>query len=265
MNRPQAVVRRAAAAVDSFTTSPGRVVLIYHRVGRRTNVSVDLPSNEFDWQISWISRCADPMSIAEAFPACSPPSHATVTVTFDDGTGDFVDEALPILVEHGVPATLYLATDFIESQRMFPDDGVPLSWAGAAEALSTGLVTIGSHSHTHCLFDRITPQEAADDLDRSIDLIGERLGVRAEHFAYPKALLASPAVEPEVRKRFKTAAIARTRPNRPGKTDLHRLTRSPIQVSDGMKYFEKKVNGGMWLENDVRDLVNKWRYRGATQ
>ena len=49
----------------------------------------------------------------------APPPRSLV-ITFDDGTSDFADVALPVLVEHGVPATIYLATDFVERQRMFP-------------------------------------------------------------------------------------------------------------------------------------------------
>jgi hypothetical protein len=67
-----------------------------------------------------------------------------------------------------------------------------------------------------------------------------------------------------VRARFASAAIAGTRPNRYGRTDPYRLHRSPVQVADGMRWFRRKVAGGMALEDDVRRLVNRLRYRGAT-
>ncbi len=188
-----------------------------------------------------------------------------VAITFDDGTADFVDDALPVIARYGLPVTYYLATAFIEEQRPFPDGGVPMTWEAAAEALATGLVTIGSHTHRHALLDRIPAGEAAIELDRSIDHIHDRLGVVPHHFAYPKAVLGSPAAEAEVRTRFRTATIARTRANPYGASDLHRLTRSPIQRSDDADVFARKVAGGMAFENDVRDLVNRWRYRGATE
>jgi peptidoglycan/xylan/chitin deacetylase (PgdA/CDA1 family) len=129
--------------------------------------------------------------------------------------------------------------------------------------LATGLVTIGSHTHTHALLDRLPVPLVADELDRSIELIGDRLGVRAEHFAYPKALPGSPGADAAVRQRFATAALARTRPNAYDQFDLHRLWRSPVQRSDGMRWFEQKAAGGMWAEDSLRRLVNRRRYARA--
>src|SRR5690606_30914812 len=113
------------------------------------------------------------------------PSH--VVVTFDDGTTDWVDEVLPVLDRWKVPATFYVATAFVDERRSFPDGGRPVSWAGLAEMVSTGLVTIGSHTHSHRVMRRVGAAEAAQELDRSQALIGDRLGVACEHFAYPKA------------------------------------------------------------------------------
>ena len=63
---------------------------------------------------------------------------------------------------------------------------------------------------------------------------------------------------------FDSAAIAGTRPNVYGSTDVHLLTRSPVQRSDGMRWFRRKAAGGMGLEDRVRDIVNKRRYADAT-
>ena len=67
-----------------------------------------------------------------------------------------------------------------------------------------------------------------------------------------------------VRERFASAAVAGTHLNRYGATDPYRLGRSPIQLSDGMRWFRRKVQGGMALEDDVRRVANRLRYAGAT-
>jgi len=270
MGTASATIKRAAVAADRLRPPPaGVTILIYHRVGARTPVTVDLPISLFDEQVGWLAEHAAVLTLTEAADlleagAAPADSRPHVVVTFDDGTADFVDEALPVLQRHCVPATYYLATDFVDRQRPFPDEGQPMTWDAAKEAVASGLVDVGSHTHTHALLDRIDPAEAAADLDRSIAVVEDHLGVTPQHFAYPKALLGSPANEHEVRRRFRTASIARTRPNPWRGSDLHRLTRSPIQTTDGMAFFERKVRGGMRLEDDVRDLVNRWRYRGAS-
>jgi peptidoglycan/xylan/chitin deacetylase (PgdA/CDA1 family) len=217
--------------------------------------------------MAWLAMNRRPVSLDEAvallegrdMPAGPPP----VVVTFDDGTLDFVDHAVPVLARHRVPATLYLATDFVERQRTFPSDATPVTWSGLAEALSTNLVTIGSHTHTHALLDRLPDGEVADELDRSVALIGERLGVEARHFAYPKAVAGSPAADEAVRTRFRSAALAGTRTNPYGTTDLHRLARSPIQVSDQTRWFRRKARGGMAVEDGLRRALNRRRYTDA--
>jgi peptidoglycan/xylan/chitin deacetylase (PgdA/CDA1 family) len=265
----QSVLKRAAGATDRLRTwAPGVVVLAYHRVGGRSEArEIDLPEARFDEQMALIARWREAVTLDDALVALRSTDSAPrdrVVVTFDDGTADFVDVALPILQRHRIPATLYIATDFIESGRPFPSGGTALSWAGVREALSTGLVTIGSHTHTHALLDRVGADGAALELRRSIDLVRERAGVVPEHFAYPKALPGSSEVDEVVRDLFRSAAVAGTRANPYGHTDPYRLARSPIQRSDGMHYFERKLGGGLRLEDDVRRLANRVRYLGAT-
>ena len=259
------VVKGMAAAFDRVRTpARGLVVLIYHRVGGRTPVRVDLPTPAFDEQMELLASRGRILALDDAVDRLIAGDDLSdfVVVTFDDGTADFVDDAVPILERHGVPATLYVATNHIENAEPFPDDGQPASWPALADALTTGFVTIGSHTHTHALLDRLPAPEIADELDRSISLIGERLGVVAEHFAYPKALAPSATADVEVRARFRSAALAGTRANPVG-ADVHCLARTPIQTTDNRRWFEHKVAGGMALEDDLRRLTNRRRYAGA--
>jgi peptidoglycan/xylan/chitin deacetylase (PgdA/CDA1 family) len=138
-----------------------------------------------------------------------------------------------------------------------------VSWTGLRDALTTGLVTLGSHTHDHLLLDRLPPPEIEEQLDRATRLMEAELGTSPEHFAYPKAVLGTPAAQAAVRARFRSAAVAGTRPNRFGATDPYRLARSPIQRSDEIRWFAAKVAGGMRLEDDVRRAANRLRYRSA--
>jgi peptidoglycan/xylan/chitin deacetylase (PgdA/CDA1 family) len=265
------IVKVAAEAVDlARSDHPGIVVLIYHRVGRRTSQSVDLPVAQFDDQMAELAasgrvitldRAVDVLSGSEPAPALRPDP---VVITFDDGTADLADLATPVLERHCVPASVYVATDFVDRSLPFPDDGVALSWSALSEMASTGLWQIESHTHTHALLDRLEDGQIAAELDRSIDLIGEHVGRAPSHFAYPKALPPTPSADFAVRSRFRSAALAGTRVNRFGRTDPWRLSRTPIQVDDGPRWFRRKALGGMAFEDDLRRAVNRVRYASST-
>lgn len=261
-------VKTSAVAADRIRPPRrGVVVLLYHRVGTNSRLQVDLPVDLFDEQMAELAGAGRTLVLDEALTLLQdpePPASDPVVVTFDDGTADFVDIALPILERHRVPAVLYVATDFVERGREFPDQGTPASWAALQDALSTGLVTIGSHTHTHALLDRVPVSDAEHELDRSRGLIGERLGVAAEHFAYPKAVIGSAGAQAAVRARFRSAAVAGTRPNPYGRADPFRLTRSPIQVADSLRWFRRKAAGGMALEGSLRQVLDRRRYAGRS-
>jgi peptidoglycan/xylan/chitin deacetylase (PgdA/CDA1 family) len=262
------LLKMTAATADTVRPpAAGLVVLIYHRVGRRTPIDVDLPLDLFQEQVCFLAEQCRVVTLDEGLHEITTSEGARdsmVAVSFDDGTADFGDLALPVLVEHGVPVTLFLATRFVEEGVPFPDGGVPLSWGSLADALSTGLVEVGSHTHGHALLDRVPIDRARHELDRSAELISDRLGKTPAHFAYPKAILGSPEVELAVRERFRSAALAGTRPNPFAVTDPYRLARSPVQVNDGLRWFARKARGGLMLEDSVRRLVNRRRFRGLT-
>jgi peptidoglycan/xylan/chitin deacetylase (PgdA/CDA1 family) len=267
----QQAVKASAAAVDTVRPpKPGVVILIYHRIGAGSALEVDLPIERFDAQMAWLAASGRVATLEEALATLSDPTGAAtdaasrIVVTFDDGTADFSDHAVPVIERHRVPVTLYAATEFIDRGLAFPDEGVPLSWTALRDAHSTGLVAVGSHTHRHRLLDRLPPGEVDDELDRSIDLIADNIGQPPRDFAYPKALLGSPAAERSVRARFRSAAVAGTRPNAYAATDPYRLARSPVQVSDGDRWFVRKARGGMALEDGLRRSLNRRRYAAAT-
>ncbi len=284
----KSIVKRTAAAADRVVVPPaGVTILIYHRIGGGSDSDVDLPVDQFEQQLEHLAEHHRVISLDQAVAeltaerqrrstAGSDRSTAVaagdasddrrpVVITFDDGTDDFTEQAVPALVRHGLPATLYVATQFVEDAEPFPWGAAPTSWAALRDVATDGSITIGSHTHSHWLMDRLDPAMVDADLDRSIDLIGDRIGAPAVHFAYPKAVAGSPSAEVAVRRRFGSAALANSRVNRVGRTDVHRLWRTPVQRSDDHDTFVRKADGGLRLEGELRSLVARARYRGAAQ
>lgn len=265
-------LKGTAVALDRFGhRQPGVTILIYHRVGLGAGGQMDLTTEDFEAQLGWLKTNRRIISLDEAVGLLDtsrrlPETVAgllpeqCVVITFDDGTTDWVDHVLPALERHDAPATFYVATSFVEERIELPGGGEPVTWKGLREMTSSPLVTIGAHTHRHMLLDRLAESEIADELDRCTDLLGERIGIDAKHFAYPKAVAGSPSAEEAVRSRFESAVLAGTRANPVG-TDLHRLHRSPVQASDAPRHFRLKASGGMRAEDDLRNLANRVRYR----
>ena len=268
------MLKASAAAVD-VVRRPHRGItfLIYHRVGAGNGGQMDLPLDVFEAQLDWLrdtqrvislDQAADELSsCVGAEPGVGPGVEPGVVLTFDDGTTDWVDHVLPALERFSTPATFYVATEFVEEGVPFPSDGRPLDWVAVRELASSALVTIGSHTHRHLLLDRLPDEQIGDELDRSIELLSEHVDRPVAHFAYPKAVAGSPAADAAVRSRFRTAVLAGTRANRGG-ADLYRLARSPVQASDGSRWFHRKATGGLGAEDEMRQLANRVRYRGIT-
>lgn len=122
----------------------------------------------------------------------------TFVVTFDDGYANNLLYALPVLKQLGVPATIFLATAYLDSAQPFPSDdwpaagdpGVPadtwrpLTTDQCRELLASGLIELGAHTHTHADF-RGRPNELADDLAQCSNLLSDRFGIESPTFAFP--------------------------------------------------------------------------------
>lgn len=230
---------------------------------------MDLPVTQAADQLDLLRESAHVLSLDEAVThlferRVDIPQRSQVVLTADDGTADWVDVLLPMLVERQLPMTWYVATAFVEDQTSFPYAGTPISWAALREATSTGLITVGSHTHSHAVLTRVDGATAASEVERSRKLIEDHLGQPCRHFAYPKALAPSAAADREVRKRFITAALAGNRVNVPGRTDPGRLGRTPVKRSDSTGRFMRRVNGGTRLEGWAREHYDALRHRRST-
>ena len=283
MSAIKGLVKRTGSLVDRVIPPPaGITILIYHRVGGGSASEVDLDVDMFERQLEHLAEHHRVLSLDDAVNELSAgrsngwattpdvghgaqpgaDGRRGVVITFDDGTRDFTDVVVPVLDKYRLPATLYVATRFIDTGEEFPWGAPPTSWPELRDALAGGNITIGSHTDAHWLLDRLDDEAIDNDLDRSIESIADAVGIRPRHFAYPKAVPGSPAAEIAVRRRFDTASLAASRVNRPGRVDLHRLWRTPIQRSDGFEMFAQKADGGLRLEGEIRSLTARTRYRG---
>jgi peptidoglycan/xylan/chitin deacetylase (PgdA/CDA1 family) len=217
---------------------PGDVtILCYHRVGVGER-EIDVPAPRFDEHLDTLASEGGVRSLDDAL------DRGGVVLTFDDGFRDFYDVVLPRLVRRRIPGLLYLATGFV-------DDGDPrtgvgrdqaLTWSMLEETVSTGLVTVGSHTHAHVDLSGADDRTSRAEMQASKSAIEDRLGVECGHFAFPWGK-ASVAAETAARASFRTAALEGWKTNRAGRIDPHRLGRTPVLRSDAGFFFRAKARG----------------------
>ena len=100
-------------------------ILIYHRVhpGADALFPNSLDARRFDEQMSWVGSALNVVPLNEAIEMLYQgrlPS-GTVCITFDDGYRDNLEVALPILNRHGISATIFVASGFLDGGRMWND------------------------------------------------------------------------------------------------------------------------------------------------
>jgi peptidoglycan/xylan/chitin deacetylase (PgdA/CDA1 family) len=117
----------------------------------------------------------------------SPLPARPVVLTFDDGYADLIEEALPIMTEHGFPATVFVTTGWLRDAARHAGGTPPgrmLSW-GQVKELSSAGVEIGAHSHSHPQLDQICEPQLRAELTGSRRLLEDRLGHAVSSLAYP--------------------------------------------------------------------------------
>jgi peptidoglycan/xylan/chitin deacetylase (PgdA/CDA1 family) len=239
------VLRRGIKAAVLPFGVPGRrlpgdvIMLVYHRVGAGAR-EIDLTRGSFARQLASLASSGGVRSLDDALGD----ERGGVVLTFDDGYRDFHDHVLPLLEEHRMPAVLYLATSLVAGDRAAADPSPDsLTWDMLRDAASTGLVTVGSHTHRHADLSGASEEQAEDEMRRSKDLIEHHLRVPCRHFAYPWGV-GSPGAQRAAGRLFVTAALDSWRTNRRGRTDPHHLGRTPVLRSDGSGvFFRAKTRG----------------------
>jgi peptidoglycan/xylan/chitin deacetylase (PgdA/CDA1 family) len=113
----------------------------------------------------------------------------TVVVTIDDGLADFYQNALPILIKHGLAATLYVVTGVVGGRCAWldpEDEGnrPMLTWEQIGEISRCG-IECGAHTHSHPELDVLPIEAVRKEILESKAALEARLGVPVASFAYP--------------------------------------------------------------------------------
>jgi peptidoglycan/xylan/chitin deacetylase (PgdA/CDA1 family) len=200
----------ASVGSSVFADGSGQVracIFDYHRVADVGGLCSEIDNwnvhpKRFEQQAHWLATEAECVPLEKLFDRlrAGHSSKPIVALTFDDGYANFHYQVLPVLKRYGLPATLTVVTRYVGSASPFPFDtwGLevqsqtpavawrPISWAELEECLASGLVSVGSHSHSHYMACHCTAAELLEEACISREIIQTRLGTaQAKTYCYP--------------------------------------------------------------------------------
>jgi peptidoglycan/xylan/chitin deacetylase (PgdA/CDA1 family) len=190
--RARAAARRAALGALSLlprSAKRGIRVVHYHYV-------FDDERESFERQLRFLARRFRPVSLSDAAERLrlGKVEGDELVVTFDDGFRNQLDNAAPLLAEHGFAACFFLVTDLLsatpDQARAFcrerlhlPLPVEPLDWDCAARLLDLGH-EVGSHTRSHRDLTTLPRDALLEELTASREELSRRLGT-VRHLSAP--------------------------------------------------------------------------------
>jgi peptidoglycan/xylan/chitin deacetylase (PgdA/CDA1 family) len=128
-------------------------------------------------------------------------------ITFDDGFADFATTAMPILVERGLSALVFLPTGKLGGHEDWRGAAVAprplLDWATVRELAEAG-VEFGGHGVSHVDLTRLAPDRRRQEIDRCAMELAQRIGRSPRSFAPPYGRV-NPAVLADVSRTYEVS------------------------------------------------------------
>jgi peptidoglycan/xylan/chitin deacetylase (PgdA/CDA1 family) len=223
----------------------GETVLVYHSIERTgspdTPHKINLRAPLFEEQIKSVSRSGK----------------RDMIVTFDDGFGNFFDNAFPVILRYNIKTILFITTDFIDGKMSFDaffggSAGVkPLSWRQIKEISGSG-VEIGSHTLSHPDLTKLSRDAAYREISESKKKIEDATGRKVRYFAYPFG--SARAFNGRIKQLVKESGYERAYTNIMGfngaGSDPYELRRIRVYSNDNMFRFKMKVKGAYnWVDS----------------
>lgn len=186
---PAIVPVPAIAVPDGTERSLHVPILMYHYLSvppadadiyrRDLSVTPDLFAKQLDRIAAEGYTVISLYDLYSALVSGAPLPEKPVVITFDDGYRDAYENAFPILREHGMKATFFVLTDFMDENR--PEY---LTWDMAREMLAAGM-SIESHGRNHVSLEGKDHDYLVWQALGSLQTIQYELGVAPRFVSYP--------------------------------------------------------------------------------
>ena len=235
----------------------GLRVLMYHKVSLKTGDALTVTTAQLKSQLEWLRTeefqfitCAALLAALETGKEISP---RAVLVTFDDAYLDNYELALPLLQQLGVPAAIFIPTDYIGKTSSWDSDACPLMNAEQLRATVAQGFELGLHSHQHTNYRAMTAESLAHDVRACVATM-RNLGlpyVSALSYPYGKrpktagdrSAMLDAFREAGVKAAFRIGNRINPLPLR----DRFEINRLGVRGDESLAAFRRKIKWGRWF------------------
>lgn len=184
----------SATGVGSLGWTPRNAILVYHAVGADSDAGYygNVSTRQFRSNVQYLVENAEVVPHTEITEGGD---GQRVAITFDDGLESVYSNALPVLREFDVPATVFVNPGFVDdrnrgllqSRHGIDDDGqIVLSDDELRELVESPLVHIGNHTRTHANLAAVDDgEELHSEIVASKEILEDEYGVDVDSFSYP--------------------------------------------------------------------------------
>ncbi|MEP6690222.1 MAG: polysaccharide deacetylase family protein [Gemmatimonadaceae bacterium] len=237
-----------------------RAILTYHSIDA-SGSAISIGRDAFRAHVRWLASGAVRVVPVAELLRLSPAMHA-LSLTFDDGFANFADEVAPALLEHGLPATLFVVADHAGKTNAWGGVDHPrvptlplLGWAALAALAERG-VALGAHSRTHPRLSERRGAALEDEVAGGAAKIRRETGYDPVGFAYPYGDVDAESAA-AVARAFPWGCTTELRPlsDRETAERLPRLDAYYLQSPGRLESFgSPSFRGRMWIHARARHV-----------
>ena len=226
----------------------GHVVLYYHGV-------TDAQRPRFHRQMQLLRSRAQVALLGHTSSGSASGWH--VSITFDDGLDNIRRNAIPALVQLGVPATFFVVAGRLGQAAQWPmepecaEADEPLMTSGQLRSLPRNLFAVGSHSLTHVNLTRLSVDALRHELAESKQVLEAILGASVEALSVPFGECDDDVLHTALEVGYRSVVTCEPRVT-VGK-DTGEIGRFRVTPDDSMLEFRLKAAGAYgWLHHARR-------------
>ncbi len=168
-------------------------ILFYHRIADRHFNDWSMSASDFAAQLDWLQKSFDVVTLEEAQRRIrsSFNDRPSVAITFDDGYAENSQFAIPELLRRNMPATYFVATDYVCTGEPFPHDrerGIPLpvNTIDDLRHYAEAGIEIGAHTRSHLSCGGVTDvNRLRDEIAGSAQQLEKWCQVPIRYFSFP--------------------------------------------------------------------------------